>query len=355
VKVSLVTRAIGVGAVAAVALSACGSNSNGSNSSANGGTGGKSIQGSGSTFQAALEQQWSSQFSGGQVSYNPVGSSTGQQQFADGNTDFAGTDVTIDPTLKDKINSRCGGTALTLPVTAGGVAIIYNLPGITTLKLDAPTIAKIFQGEISKWNDPTIASQNQGVSLPSTAISPVHRSDGSGTTGVLSAYLDSQAKSVWKLGSNTTLTWPKGSGQAAAGSDGVTQAVAQTTGGITYAEQSYVKGSLKAADVKSAGGSYVKLSPDTVSTSIGDGFTVTGTGGDLSGTLDFGKMTGYPLSTVSYVVVCQKYSDAKVGSTVKAYFKYAVSDGQQFASQLAFAPLPQSLVTKVESSLGSIS
>ena len=350
-KVSLVTRAVGISAMAAVGLTACG----GSGSGGGTGGGGTSVHGSGSTFQSALEQQWTSQFSGGQVSYNPVGSSTGQQQLADGNVDFAGSDVTIDPTLKDKIDSRCGGSALTLPVTAGGVAIIYNLPGVDTLKLDADTIAKIFQGAITKWNDPAIAQQNSGVTLPSTAITPVHRSDGSGTTGVLSAYLDSQAKGVWTLGADTTLNWPANAGQAAAGSDGVTQAVSQTQGGITYAEQSYVKGSLKAAEVKNAKGNYVELGPDAVSTSIGDGFRVTGSGHDLSGTLDFGAMAGYPLATVSYVIVCQKYGDATIAQTVKAFVTYAVTDGQQFAGQLGFAPLPQSLASKVKKSLDSVS
>lgn len=343
-NVSRLTGTVGIAAAAILALGACGSSggSGGSGSGSGGGGGGQSISGSGSTFQADMQQEWSSKFTAAKVSYNPIGSSSGQQQLSQGSVDFAGSDVTLDPTLKSGVQKTCGGPSLTVPVTAGGVAIIYNLPGVSTLKLDANTVAKIFQGQITKWNDPAIKSLNSGVNLPSTTITPYHRSDGSGTTAVLSAWLTDQAKGTWKLGSDKELNWPKGAGQGAQGSSGVTQGVQQTSGGITYAEQSYVKGSLKAAEIKNAQGQFVPSSPQTVSKSIGSGYTSSGSNG---GTLTFSKMTGYPISTVSYIIACKKYPNASTGKSVKAYLNYIVNSGQSFAPQLGFAPLPSNLVT----------
>jgi phosphate transport system substrate-binding protein len=353
VKMSRLAGTAIVAVVAALALTACGG-SGGSNGGGGGGGGGgsASLSGSGSTFQADMEQEWTAKFTNASVSYNPIGSASGQQQFAQGSVDFAGSDITLDPTLKSQVQKTCNGPAVTVPVTAGGIAVIYNLPSVSTLKLDADTVAKIFQGQITHWNDPEIKALNPGVNLPSTTISPYHRSDGSGTTSVLSAWLDNQAKGTWKLGTNSELNWPKGSGQAAEGSSGVTQGVQQTQGGITYAEQSYVKGGLKAAELKNPKGQFVASSPQTVSTSIGSGYSGNGANG---GTLDFGKMTGYPVSTVSYIIACQKYSDSAKGTAVKGYLTYIVGQGQSYASQLGFAPLPQNVVSSDQQLISKIS
>ena len=358
-KVSLLTRAVGISAIAVLGLSACGGSSSGGGSTGGGG-GSQSISGAGSTFQATMQTQWTSAFgsqsNGAKISYNPVGSSTGIQEFEQGSIDYAGSDVTMESSDQQKADKRCGSTALTFPVTSGGIAIIYNLPNLSQpLKLDAPTIAKIFQGEITKWNDPAIAADNPGVTLPSTTISPVHRADGSGTTDVLSEYLSAEAKGVWKLGADTTLNWPKGAGSAQTGSSGVTQAVSQTQGGITYAESSYVTNGLKAAEVKNAKGQYETLSPTAVAQSISTGFKVTGSGDSLAGTLNFAKMTGYPLSTVSYIIACQKNSKAGLGTTLKNFFDYIVTTGQQGADKLGFAPLPGSLVSQIQKTVNTIS
>lgn len=360
-KVSLVMRAAAVGAVATVGLAACGSNNNsggGSGSTAAGCASG-SLTAQGSTFQQPIEAQWSSGFagkcSGAQVTYTGTGSGAGIQQFGSGTIDFAGSDVTMKPDEQSAANRACGSTALHIPVTAGGVAVIYNLPGVSNLQLSAPTLAGIFQGKIKTWNDREIAADNPGTTLPSTTIKPFHRADGSGTTAVFSAFLDATAKSVWTLGTDKQLTWPTGSGVAATGSSGVTAGVKQTAGGITYAEVSYAKqANLPTAKVKGAAG-YEALSGDTVSQAVDTGFTVTGTGNDLAGTLDFTKMQGYPISTVSYAIVCSKYKDANKGKLVRAYLTYAVTDGQSAADQLGFAPLPSALVAKDKQALSAIS
>jgi phosphate transport system substrate-binding protein len=362
VKVSLVMRAVGASAIAAVGLAACGSNSNGP--SATDGSGGSSgcangsLTGQGSTFQANIEKQWIAQFtaqcSGAQITYTGTGSGAGVQQFGSGTIDFAGTDAVMKPDEQAAADRACGSKAIHIPVTAGGVALIYNLPGVSNLQLSAATLAGIFDGKITKWNDPSVAADNPGAKLPSTTVKTYHRSDGSGTTKVFSSFLDAMAHSDWKLGSDKTLNWP--SGQGANGSSGVVAGVQQTAGGITYAEVSYAQqASLPTAKIKGAGSDFVGISAATVSQAIDSGFTVTGSGNDLAGTLDFAKMQGYPISTVSYVAVCSHYKDAKKGTLVKDYLAYAAGDGQSQADQLGFAPLPSTLAAKDKTAIAAIS
>jgi phosphate transport system substrate-binding protein len=362
---SLAMRTAGVLAVTAIGLAACGSNnsSGGGGSTGGSGSGGGTVALSpqGSTFQQAIEQQWASKFttidSNVQVTYTGNGSSTGIEQFGEGNVPFAGSDVTMTPEQQTAANTACGSTALSLPITAGGVAIIYNVKGATNLNLTAATLAKIMSSQITKWNDPEIAAENPGATLPNENISIFYRQDGSGTTSILWGFLEATAKADWPLKLDTTdktLNW-KG-GQGATGSDGVTAGVQHTEGGITYAEVSYAKqDNLPTAAIKGAKGGYVNIAGTTVAKSIQSGFAVTGTGNDLAGTLSFTKMTGYPISTVSYVLVCSKYKDAATGAAVKKYLQYAAGDGQSEADALGFAPLPQQLDSKVLASINTIS
>jgi phosphate transport system substrate-binding protein len=360
---SLAMRTAGVLAVAALGLTACGSdNSSGSGSTGSGDGGGTvALSPQGSTFQQAIEQQWASKFTtidpNVQVTYTGSGSSTGIEQFGEGNAQFAGSDVTMTPDQQQAAETACGSPALSLPITAGGVAIIYNVKGVSNLQLSAATLAKIMSSQITKWNDPAIASENPSAHLPAENISIYYRSDGSGTTSILWNFLESTAKADWPLKLDTvdkTLNWK--SGQGATGSDGVTAGVNNTEGGITYAEVSYAKqDNLPTAAIKGAKGGYVNISGDTVAKSIQSGFSITGTGNDLAGALSFTDMTGYPISTVSYVLVCSKYKDASVGTAVKKYLQYAAGDGQQEADALGFAPLPTDLQSKVQASLDTIS
>jgi phosphate transport system substrate-binding protein len=363
---SLVMRTAGVAAVAALGLAACGSNNSSGGATSTGGSSGGSggsvsLDPQGSTFQQAIEQQWSSKFASidpnVQVTYTGSGSSAGIQQFGEGSAPFAGSDVTMTPDQQTAANTACGSTAISLPITSGGVAIIYNVKGVTNLQLTAATLAKIMSSQITKWNDPEIAGENPGVTLPNESISIFYRSDGSGTTSILWGFLDSAAHADWPLKLDTvdkTLNW-KG-GQGATGSDGVTQGVKQTEGGITYAEVSYAKqDSLPTAAIKGANGGYQTLTGPSVAKSIDSGFSITGTGDDLSGTLAYDKMTGYPISTVSYVLVCTKYKDAATGAAVKKFLTYAAGDGQNEADALGFAPLPTDLDNKVKASINTIS
>ncbi len=324
-----VSRAVLVGVVAGsmLALVACSNDArrpsaSGTTPSASGdivGTpacAGGSLTGAGSTFQQNMQQQWSKDFatkcSGAQVNYQGVGSGAGIEQFGSGTVDFAGSDVTMKPAEQAKADATCGSPALQLPITAGGVAIIYNVKGVKDLKLSAQTLAGIFDGKVTKWNDAAITAENPGTTLPSTPITVFHRSDGSGTTQVFSTFEKAVAGADWTLGSGKELPWTTGQGKK--GSDGVTAGVKQTEGGITYAEVSFaLANNLPTASVKGAGSDFVPITADTVSKAL-ESFKVTGTAGDLAGTVDYPAITaGYPISTVSYVIVCSKYKDAAKG------------------------------------------
>jgi phosphate transport system substrate-binding protein len=363
VKVSLVMRTAGIATVAALGLAACGSSSSGNSTVSPGGSTGSStsLSPQGSTFQQTLEEEWATKYHAAnpsaQITYSGTGSSAGIEQFTTGKVAFAGSDVTMMPSEQTAANTACGSTALTIPITSGGVAIMYNLPGVTKpLNLSAATIAGIFTGKITKWNDSQIAADNPGVTLPSTPVSPYYRADGSGTTNVLSGFLDALAPSVWTLGVNKQFTtWPSDA-TGATGSSGVAQGVKSTPGGITYAEIGYAtQDKLSVAAVKGSGSSFVPISAATVTKSINTGFSITGKGLDLAGALSFPKMTGYPISTVSYVLVCSKYKNAGEGALVNKYLTYAAGPGQSEGPALGFAPLPSSLDKKALSSIATIS
>jgi phosphate transport system substrate-binding protein len=358
VKVSLATRTAGVAAIAAFGLAACGNSSSGGSGPTTSGGASTSLTPQGSTFQQTLEQQWASKYHqahpDAEITYSGTGSSAGIEQFIAGKVAFAGSDVTMTAEEQSQADASCGSTALTLPITSGGVAIIYNVKGVSNLKLGASTLAGIFMGKITKWNDKAIADENPAVQLPDVSIATFHRSDGSGTTNVLSGFLDANAKSVWTLGVNKEFTWP--SGQGAVGSSGVVQGVKNTNGGITYAEVTYAKqAGLPTAAIEGAKQGYQSISSATVAKSISSGFSTTGTAPDLAGALSFTKMTGYPISTVSYVLVCSKYNNAAEGALVKDYLTYAAGDGQSEADALGFAPLPASLDQQVLTSIATIS
>lgn len=328
---------------AAIALAGCGSD-NGAPASAqtpDSNCSSGTLAGGGSTFQLNIQQQWSADYrqqcADAQVNYNPIGSGAGIQQFGAGTLEFAGSDVPMLPDEQAAADKRCGGKALSFPVTAGGIAIIYNLADVPHLKLSATTLAGIFQGSIKHWNDAAIKSDNPGTALPSTPVVTYHRADGSGTTAVFSAFEKAAAGKAWTLGSNKELSWP--TGQGATGSDGVVQGVKSTKGGITYAEVSYATAnSLPTAAVSGKANDYVSITSDSVSQAIATKGTA-----------------GYPLSTVSYAIVCSHYSDPKTAAAIKDYLGYALGAGQDAADQLGYAPLPSGIVTKARAALDSVS
>jgi phosphate transport system substrate-binding protein len=377
VKLSRTSALLPLALAGAMAVSACGTDNNsnssagtgsskttgsGSSSNASGGSGScGALSGAGSSFQDPMEQQWAKDFaaqcSGAQINYQAVGSGTGIQQFGQGTIDYAGSDVVMKSDEQAAADKRCGGQpAIHIPVSAGGVGVTWNLPGVKSLQFSPDTIADIFQGKVKTWNDAEIKADNAGVNLPSTPISVVYRSDESGTNAIFTSFL-AATSSKWKLGSGKTVSWS--TGQGAEKNQGVTAAVAQTPGAITYTEQAFAQQhNLPLAKVKNGGGKFVGLSTATVTAGLASA-TSTGKGDNLTYAPNY-KPTdanAYPLSSFTYVIVCSAYpsslGSAKV-ATLKQYLTYAVTNGQQAAPQLGFSPLPQAVADKAKQAVASI-
>jgi phosphate transport system substrate-binding protein len=352
----------------ALALSACGTDSQGSTSSAPTGASSTSatascatgdLKGAGSTFQKNIVAQWIKDYattcSGATIDYQGVGSGAGITQFGAGTIDFAGSDSVMKPDEQAAADKRCGSPAIHLPITAGGIAIMYKLSGVKDLQLSPATIAGIFQGTIKKWDDPAVKADNPSASLPSTGITAVHRSDSSGTTSVFSKFVNATAPSDWKLGEGKELKWPA-SIQGAKGSDGVTQAVAGSDGAVTYAEVSYATASsLGVAKVKNGAGEYTALDGTSVGKAL-EGASVPASGSDLQVKYDFANKTpgAYPITALSYEIVCSKGTSAAKLALLKAFLTYDVSTGQSAADALGFAPLPQSIADKVKTAIDGL-
>jgi len=353
-SVWLVTIAAALSLVAA----ACGSDNN---KSASGGSSSTTasiacasgtISGAGSTFVQNLAQQWIKDFgaqcSGATVNYQGVGSGAGIQQFTAGTVDFGATDALMSPT-EDAAAVAKGGQVLTIPWSSGGIAIEYNIPGVSDLKLSPETLAGIFAGKIKTWGDPLLKADNPN--LPSTGIQVIHRSDGSGTTSAFTSYLTAVAPTVWTAGAAKDVPWP--TGQGAKGSDGVTAAVKQTAGAIGYAEVSFAKGSsLGIASIKNPSGSFVQPDAKNVAAALAEATTPP----DLKIKPNYKPTSAdaYPISTPTFVLVFIKPADVAKGKLLKDFLLYAVGPGQASAGGLYYASLPSALQQKAKAAVESI-
>jgi phosphate transport system substrate-binding protein len=298
------------------------------------------INGSGSTFQKQFQEAAIEAFgktSPVKVNYGSGGSGKGRQDFADMVTDYGCSDAPYKDEDKAKVK---GGEFVYLPVLLGAITVSYNVDGVDKLQLSADTIAKIFDREIKKWNDPAIAADNPGAKLPDTDITVAHRADGSGTTEQFTKYLVA-ASPAWKLKSGATVEWPADT-QAGQGNGGVAQIVKSTKGAIGYVDLPDAKGTgLHYASIKNQAGKYVEPSSDSASAA--------GEGVDVKDDLTFTAVNAkgdaaYPITAPSW---CMSYTKpAKNAAAIKAYFKFMVGDGQKLLKDLDFAPLPKSLQDK---------
>ena len=339
----------------------------GSSSSDSGGGGGGiacssgQLNGSGSTAQTNAMDAWRKAYqqacSGAQINYDDVGSGDGIAAFSDGSADWAGSDAALNPQDEaPAAQKQCGSTPLDLPMVVGPVAIIYKVGDLQDLTLNGATIAKIFTGKITKWNDPAIKALNSGVDLPSTTITPFYRSDDSGTTFNFASYLSAVDKKDFPATPDKVSAGLGFKGQGREGSQGIADAVTQTDGGIGYAEFSYaVKASLPTAKIDSGSGP-VELSKDTASKAVSTA-KVVGTGDDLSLSIDYGQNTpgAYPLVLVTYEIVCTKYKDSATGTFVKNFLNYTISDqGQGILPGLGYAPVPTNIAAQVKASIAKV-
>jgi phosphate transport system substrate-binding protein len=344
-------------AVLALAVAACGS----SNDDSSGVSG--DLAGAGSSAQQAAQEAWTAKFedqnSGATISYDAIGSGGGRDQFiAGGQTAFAGSDSPFDTDELPKATQRCApGDLVQIPNYISPIAIVYNLPGVEGLQLAPDTTAKIFKGEITTWDDPAIKADNPGADLPSTKITPVHRSDESGTTANFTDYLHEAAPSVWTFDPDSN--WPLKTGESGAQTSGMVQAVKAGEGTIGYADESQA-GDLGVAKVK-VGNTYVAPSAQGAA----NDFDQSQKDSELSqGKYVFAykvqrtptDASSYPVLLVSYLMGCTKYDDTSTTDLVKAYFNYIISDeGQQAAAENAgSAPIPPGIKKEDQPAIDAI-
>lgn len=318
------------------------------------------LAGSGASSQESAMEAWIAGFTGSNpdltITYDPVGSGGGRTAFLEGAVSWAGSDSALKDEEYTQALDRCGADgAINLPVYISPIAVIFNLEGVSELNLDAATIASIFDGKITKWNDPAIAAQNEGVELPDLAITTVHRGDESGTTKNFTDYLAKAGNGAWPY--EASGDWANALGESGQGTSGLVQIVTDTQGAIGYADASKA-GKLGTVAIK-VGEEYVAHSPEGAALALAAS-SVNSTNGanDLAYKIDrtTTEAGAYPLMLVSYAIVCQSYEDETEAANVTGFLKYIASEeGQATAASAAgSAPLPAELSAQIESILDEI-
>ena len=348
-----------------LALAACGGSDGGTPAAGGGASDGPSLSGTlagaGSSAQTSAQEAWAAGFQtaneGATVNYDPVGSGGGRDQFTAGGVDFAGTDRAMKPEELTAAAKRCapGARVIDLPVYISPIAVAFNLDGITTLNLKPATIAKIFNQKITNWNAPEIKADNPDATLPDLKITPVNRSDKSGTTENFTDYLAVAAKADWPYEADGE--WPVAGGEAANGTSGVVMAIKAGKGAIGYADASQVTDLGKAA--VGIGSGFVEYSADKAAAVVAESpRDDTRMKGDvvIKVARDTMKAEEYPIVLVSYLLACTNYTDAAKNDLVKGFLTYVASEkGQTAAAENAgSAPISESLRTEVQASIDAI-
>ncbi|CAD5930035.1 Phosphate-binding protein PstS [Planktothrix tepida] len=310
------------------------------------------LVGAGATFPAPLYQRWFSDIGAGtknlQIDYQAVGSGAGVERFVQGLVQFGASDVA----MKDDEIAKVTNGVLMLPMTAGSIVLAYNVPDLAELKLSQQNLVDIFSGKITNWNDPALATDNPGITLPDLPIQVVYRSDGSGTTGVFTKNLSAMSEE-WKnsVGEGKTVQWPVGIG--AKGNDGVTAQINQAPGAIGYIEYGYAKSAnLKMADLQNKAGNFIKPTDAAAAKTLESvelpedlrAFITNPEGAD-----------SYPIVTYSWILAYQKYDNPEVAKSVEAMIQYGLTEGQKISPELGYVPLPPAVVKKVAEKADQIS
>ncbi|AHD22756.1 phosphate ABC transporter substrate-binding protein PstS [Rhodococcus pyridinivorans] len=362
---------LGVVAAGALTLAACGTDNNAgsvdvdASASAAACDGKSNLSGAGSSAQKNAMDQFVSTYiavcsekgTNVNVAYNPTGSGDGRTQFIANQIDFAGSDSAIKDEQAAQAAERCAGNpAWNLPLVFGPVALAYNVEGVDELVLNAETAAKIFNGSITTWNDPAIAALNEGAELPDANITPIVRSDSSGTTDNFQQYLETASNGAWTSGAGSDFTG--GVGEGAKGSAGVAQAVSGSPNSITYVEKSFAdQNGLSIAQIDNGSGP-VELTEETAGKAIEGAEFVPASEGDL--TLDLSSIFGsseegaYPLVLATYEIVCSAGYDADTAAAVKSFLISAANEGQEGLSEQGYVPLPDAFKTRLTESIDAI-
>jgi phosphate transport system substrate-binding protein len=340
--------AVSAAAALSLTVAACGAANEDTGSSDSSGTGSSlsgTLNGAGASTQTVAQETWKAAFEGenpdATVNYDPIGSGGGREQFLAGATQFGGSDAYLKDDELAEVPEACG-EVVEYPVYISPIAVAYNVEGVDDLKLDPATLAGIFAGDITSWNDPAIAATNEGVDLPDTAVVPVHRSDESGTTENFTEYLNAVAGDVWT--EDPSGEWPISGGESAKGTQGVIQAIGAGDGYIGYADASQA-GDLGVAEIK-VGDAFQGPSAEAAAAIVDESDRVEGRG-EYDFAIDLKRDVAtegvYPIVLASYQLACTTYADQDTVDLVKAYLSYTVSaEGQQAAAEAAgSAPLSQ--------------
>jgi len=304
------------------------------------------INGAGATFPYPIYSKWFDEYAkvdpSVRFNYQSIGSGGGQKQITARTVDFGASDGP----MSDENLAKAPGKILHIPTVAGAVVITYNLPDNPKLKLDGPTLADIFLGNVTKWNDPKIAALNSDVKLPATDIVVVHRSDGSGTSFIFTDYLSSVSP-VWldSVGKGTSVKWPAGVGLGAKGNEGVAGQVKQLPGAIGYVELIYAnQNKLPFADLKNAAGNFIAPALDSVTAALATAkipddfrFSMVNAPGDKA----------YPISGATWLLVYEKQTNTDKGKKLVEFLNWALTKGETVAPSLDYAPLPAAVQQRV--------
>jgi len=318
------------------------------------GSGSVNLQGAGATFPNPLYQKWLSEYSKQhpnlKIDYQSIGSGAGIKQLKEQTVDFGASDAP----MKDEDLKSAPGEILHVPTVLGAVVITYNLQGVTQpLRFSSEVIADIFLGKIKKWNDPKITADNPGVTLPANDITVVHRAESSGTSAVFTDYL-SKVSAEWKekVGSGTSPSWPIGMGGK--GNEGVTGQVKSTPNTIGYVELAYaVQNKLPVAQVKNASGNFITPSIDGVTAAAAASAASVPDDLRVSITNAAGPET-YPISSYTYILLYKNQKDAAKGKALVDFLWWGLHDGEGFAKDLQYAPLPADIVKRAEAKINSV-
>jgi phosphate transport system substrate-binding protein len=316
------------------------------------------INGAGATFPNPIYSKWFDEYhktnGDAQINYQPVGSGAGIKQVTDGTVDFGASDGPMNDDQLKAYQEKHGSPILHFPTVLGAAVPTYNVPGVSTsLNFTPDALAGIFLGRITKWNDPAITGANKGVSLPANDIIVVHRSDGSGTTYIWTDYL-CKVSEDWKnkVSKGTSVNWPVGLGGK--GSEGVTGLIKQTPNSIGYVELTYAaQNNIPYGSVKNPAGKFVKADLAGVSAAAASSAKTMADDFRVSITNAPGK-DAYPISSFTWLLIPAKFSDAAKRDAIKAFLKWALTDGQSYAESLSYAKLPKEVVAKETKALASI-
>ncbi|MET8832167.1 phosphate ABC transporter substrate-binding protein PstS [Streptomyces sp. NPDC004610] len=368
-------RALSLGALAvsgALALTACGTDDTGTSGSGDSSSSSTAAAGSiqcddasgqiladGSSAQKNAIDAWVKNFtqacSGVQINYKGGGSGAGVTAFTQGTVAFAGSDSALEPEEIEASKEVCsGGQGIDLPMVGGPIAVGYNVPGVDNLVLDAPTLAQIFDSKITNWNDEAIAKLNPEAELPDLKIQAFHRSEDSGTTDNFTKYLIETTPDNWNYEGGKA--WQAKGGQAASGSAGMAQQVQQNSGAIGYMELSYAK-ELSVVAIDTGASAPVPASVDGATKAIADA-KVVGTGKDLALELNYTTQAdgAYPITLVTYEIVCDTGNKADTLPATKAFLTYIASEeGQQVLADNDYAPMPADIISKVRTTVSELS